>query len=160
MQNSGWTGLWPDFFFLCMNFLHSCFEFLYFLWSFLFMPILIDSLPFSTLSFKDLKGSSIKVIFNSSRTAANMSFVAAFLNAFRFDVSIALLTVSARIKANTFVSYAVQFVAVFYELLPLRLFFTFSLKVFFNVILCRTDFLSSCSYTVDFQIVLTYFKIS
>ena len=55
-------------FFLPLNFIHSCFELLYFLWSF-FMSRLSDCLSLSNFSFKVLKRSSIKAIFNSSRIA-------------------------------------------------------------------------------------------
>ena len=84
-----------------LNFIHSCFKLLYFPWTFLDadVDLLTDSLPFSALSFKDLKSSPIKVILNSSSSASITSFFSAFLN--------------KRIKQNTFVSSAVQFCAVF-----------------------------------------------
>ena len=48
---------------------------------------LSDSLHCSDFSFKVLKDSSIKAVFNSFRIVSNTSFVAAFLNIFRSNVS-------------------------------------------------------------------------
>ena len=77
------------------------------------MSRLSDSLPFSDFSFNVLSGSSIKVVFNSSRIASNTSFVATFFNAFHSNASINLATRSARIEQNKFVSSAVHFLVFF-----------------------------------------------
>ena len=79
-------------FFLSLNFLHSCFKLLYFLWRFFFFLIL------ERLFTEFLNGSPIKAVFNFFRIASNTSFMAAFFNVFCSDVSINLVTGSARTK--------------------------------------------------------------
>ena len=71
-------------------------------------------LSFSSLSFKTLKRYSIKAIFNSLELPKISHLWQLFLTPFvLIKLSMNLLTASARIKQNTFVSSAVQFLVFF-----------------------------------------------
>ena len=75
---------------------------------------LSDCLSFSSLSFKTLKRYSIKAIFNSLELPKISHLWQLFLTPFvLIKLSMNLLTASARIKQNTFVSSAVQFLVFF-----------------------------------------------
>ena len=127
------------------------------------MSSLSDCLHFRALSFKSNKSGRSQQFFkigllknyrflftfkvtlgatlNSSRIASNNSFKTAFANAFRFNSSINLFIVSVRIKQNTFVSSAVELFRCFlFFTASITGFLTCTIRVFFNVISCRTDF--------------------